>query len=536
MINSINSFDGYRVLSYLLLISISCSGQITKDFKKKPNILFIMSDDHTTQAIGAYGSRLAGLNPTPTLDELANNGMLFTNTFCTNSICTPSRATIMTGQYSQTNKVLDLDGALPGPLQFLPKEVKKLGYETAIIGKWHLKEEPTAFDYYKVLPGQGDYFDPVFRVDGEKAWPNSTIKYNGHSSDVITDQSIEWLSSRDSEKPFFLMHHFKAPHDMFEYAPRYEQYMADIEIPEPESMYNQPRFGSEATRGKNDSLINLIGSSISKRHGVRNYVDYYKIDSSLPKDEQTHLAYQKYLKNYLRCVKGIDDNLARLFNYLKQSGQWENTIIIYTGDQGFMLGEHDYMDKRWAYEESMRMPLIIRHPYAVKKGVNSNILINNTDFAPTLIDMAGGTVPNYMHGRSIVPVLNSKEPDDWRKSTYYRYWMHLEHHDIPAHMAIRSKEFKLIFYYGLPSNLTKIGRPSLHWETDSNKIVPTPPAWEFYDLRNDPYELVNQYKNEVYAEEILELKVELKNLRREFNEGDENYPHIAEIINKNWNK
>jgi len=228
------------ILIFIMLFSVFVSAQ-----SKKPNIIFIMSDDHTSQAVGAYEGRLSNLNPTPNIDKLASEGILFKNAFCTNSICTPSRANIITGQYSQTNGVLDLDIKLKNEKQYLPKELKKLGYSTAVIGKWHLYTEPSSFDYYKVLDGQGTYFDPVFMEKGKGEYPNNRVESKGHSTDVITDASIEYLKKVDKSKPFFLMHHYKAPHDMFEFAPRYGDYLEDIEISEPASMYNQPYFGSE---------------------------------------------------------------------------------------------------------------------------------------------------------------------------------------------------------------------------------------------------------------------------------------------------
>ena len=502
---------------------------------KKPNILFIMSDDHTSQAFGIYNSRLANLNPTPTLDKLGKNGIIFNNAFCTNSICTPSRATIMTGQYSQANGVLDLDGTLDGPRQYLPKEMKNLGYETAIIGKWHLVKEPVAFDHYEVLPVQGKYFDPVFRLQGEKPWPENTVEYKGHSTDIITDLSIKWLKSRTSEKPFFLMHHYKAPHDDFEFAPRYADYLADVEIPEPESLYTQPNFGSEATRGKNDSLIHRIGTSIGRRHPIRNYADDYNVPDSLTVDEAKHAAYQEYLKRYLRCVKGVDDNLARLFKYLEETGQMDNTIIIYTGDQGFMLGEHDYMDKRWMYDESMRMPLIMHYPKGIRPGQRADLLVNNSDFAPTMIELAGGKTPEYMQGYSLKSLLlDGKTPENWRKETYYRYWMHMMHHDNPAHFGIRTKDYKLIFYYGLPYNQEVLGTPSMPWKENSFTIAQTPAAWEFYDLRKDPKEVNNVYNDPEYAEIISDLKNRLKQNREALDETDKNFPHIQQVIDEFW--
>ncbi len=500
---------------------------------ERPNILFIMSDDHSAAAVGVYGSRFARLNPTPVIDELAQDGVIFDNCFCTNSICSPSRAGILTGQYSQTNGVMVLDIPLAPENQYLPVEMKKLGYETAMIGKWHLHAEPN-FDYYQVLPVQGTYFDPSFRKKGRGTWPENVVQYKGHSTDIITDLTLEWLKQRKPDRPFFLMHHYKAPHDFFKYAPRYEAWLEKTEIPEPASLYNQPYFGSEATRGRNDSLYHRIGTSISPRHNTRTYADDLKIDPALPPGERTHLAYQKYLKDYFRCVKGIDDNLHRLFDYLKATGQWDNTIIVYTGDQGMMLGEHDYQDKRWMYDESIHMPFIVHWPRRVKNGRRSDLLINNTDFAPTLIELAGGDVPEQMQGRSFAAAVHGGSIDSWRTGTYYRYWMHMVHHDIPAHFGIRTKEYKLLFFYGRHYDPLLYGSKSMGWRERSNTVEPTPAAWEFYDLKNDPEETVNRYQDPDYAHIIRSLKQELRRLRRELDETDKDYPEIHKVIEKHW--
>ena len=517
----------------LLLAMIRCT---EPEGQSLPNILFIMSDDHTTQAVGAYGSRLARLDPTPNIDRIAREGMMLENCFCTNSICTPSRACILTGQYSQTNGVLDLSGRLPPEKHYLPMEMKKLGYETAMVGKWHLRNEPAGFDYYCVLPGQGNYFDPLFRVRGEKQWPDNVIRKEGHSTDVITEISLDWLKNqRDKDKPFFLMHHFKAPHDMFEFAPRYSDYLAEVEIPEPASMYYNAGNGSVATRGHNDELIHDIGSSVGHRNIIRNMGMHMGIDPDIPDPEYKHLAYQEYLKRYLRCIKGVDDNVKRIFDYLDETGLMDNTVVIYTGDQGFMLGEHDYIDKRWMYEESMRMPFLVRYPKLIKPGSSTEAMINNTDFAPTMIELAGGTVPEYMQGRSFKTILQTgDEPEDWPQSTYYRYWMHMAHrHANPAHFGIRTKDYKLIFFYGRHYKDTGIQANLTDW--GNRYAFKTPPGWEFYDLRTDAFEMDNRYEDPDYKDVISELKVQLTKLRKNLNEGDGNYPQIQEIIDAHWN-
>lgn len=480
-----------------------------------PNILYIMSDDHAAHAIGAYGGRLAELDPTPNIDRLANEGVLLRNCFCTNSICVPSRATIMTGQYSHTNGVKTLDYKLEASRQTLAHEMKKAGYETAMIGKWHLGAEPAAFDYYSVLAGQGEYFNPTFRVRGSKPWPQNTFKFHAydatHSSDAITKLSLNWLKSRNknskSKKPFFLMHHFKAPHDNFENAERYDWIYNDVTIPEPESL--RSRHG----HGPKDQPLH--GTSVSSRNKRRNMGMHMHVDQSLSEPDYTTEAYQRYLKKYLRCVRGVDDNIGRLIEHLESTGELDNTIIIYTADQGFMLGEHDYIDKRWIYEESLRMPWIIRYPARLAAGTEIDDIVNNVDFAPTLLELAGHTQPvESFEGRSFVSNLDGNTPADWPEATYYRYWMHMTHHDNPAHYGIRTKDYKLVYFYGQP--------------LDAKGALPeaTEPYWELYDLRTDPQELYNVYDKPENGPVVTHLKQQLTALKQRVGDTDEQYPDL----------
>ncbi|MGY6648690.1 sulfatase family protein [Wenyingzhuangia sp. IMCC45574] len=544
--------------TFLMLMSF----QQKANAQKKPNILYIMSDDHTSQAFGIYNSRLSSLNPTPTLDKIANEGIIFDNCFVTNSICTPSRATIITGQYSQANGVLDLEGHVETERHYLPQEIKKQGYQTALVGKWHLENKPN-FDYYNIFTEhhqQGSYFDPNLTESGMNYAKYGTKgyegkRYKGHSSDVITDITLDWLENkRDKKKPFFLMHQFKAPHDDFEFAPRYKDYLEDTFIPEPASLYNNGNNGSIATRGENDALIHDIGSSVSKRNtirhmGMRMWSNKYtkknnpkfNVDQAkwLEGNEYISASYQEYLKRYLRCVKGVDDNVARIVKYLKDNDLYDNTIIIYTGDQGFMLGEHDYIDKRWMYDESMRMPFFIRYPKKIKAGTRTDAIINNTDFAPTMIELAGGKVPAKMQGHSFKKILKKgQEPKGWQQSTYYRYWMHMAHaHANPAHFGIRTKNYKLIFFYG--KYWVDVNKPGAEWNKKSwgNRFtMDTPVAWEFYDLTVDPKEMNNAYSNPKYKEIIWDLKNQLLAKRKELNEEDgEKFPHIQKVIDAHWN-
>jgi len=407
---------------------------------------------------------------------------------------------------------------LPPEKQYLSRLMKEAGYTTAMIGKWHLEAEPANFDYYCVLPGQGWYFNPVFLEKGKGAWPNNHFQFQGydskHESDAVTDLSLAWLKKRDRSKPFFLMHHFKSPHDNFENAERYDFLYEDVKIPEPDSLWQTPNYGSEATRGQ--------GTSVGKRYPRRNMGMHMFVDPTLPPDEYKRVAYQRYLKKYLRCVKGVDDNVGRLLKYLQQTGELDNTVVFYTSDQGLMLGEHDYIDKRWMYEESLRMPFIVRYPKSIPAGATNDAIINNVDFAPTLLDFAGLPKPDYMQGRSFRPVLEGHVPADWPTSTYYRYWMHLAHHQNPAHYGVRTKDFKLIFFYGLP--------------LDAEGAVqrPTTPGWELYDLRHDPHELNNVYGQPAYADTVKQLKAELLRLKEKVGDTDEKYPELMQVRQACW--
>ena len=498
-----------KITLAIAIAATSISGAWAAD---RPNILFIMSDDHAAHAIGAYGGRLAALDPTPTLDRLAGEGALLKNVFCTNSICTPSRATIMTGQYSHTNGVKTLNGAIPASRQHLAKLIGEAGYETAMVGKWHLKAEPATFDFYSVLPGQGSYFNPVFRERGPRSWPNNVRRVAGydskHSSDAITDISLKWLKTgRSRDKPFFLMHHFKAPHDNFENAERYDWLYEDVDIPVPDSLSQRAQHGPLRRE--------RYGTSVGKRNTRRNMGHHMFVDQRMPNESYQHEAYQRYLKKFLRCVRGVDDNVARLIRYLEDSGELDNTIIVYTADQGFMLGEHDYIDKRWMYEESLRMPFLVRYPKSIPAGTTSEAMINNVDFAPTILAMAGAEKPDFMQGRSFLSILEGQPaPDDWPEATYYRYWMHMAHHDNPAHYGIRTKDYKLIFFYGLPLDAA------------GAKPEPTEPHWELYDLRDDPHEMKNVVENAAYADVARDLKEQLAKLKKEVGDVDEAFPEL----------
>ncbi|MHC4528899.1 MAG: sulfatase family protein [Planctomycetota bacterium] len=462
---------------------------------KRPNILFIMSDDHAAPAISAYKGFLSGVAKTPNLDSLAKEGMLFNNCFCTNSICTPSRAVILTGKYSHKNGCLTLSDRFDGGQQTFPKLLQAAGYYTGMVGKWHLKTEPTGFDYWNVLPGQGDYFDPKMTEMSQKK------QYKGYVTDIITDVALQFLKDRPKDKPFCLMYHHKAPHDMWEYDPKHKNLYQDGDVPEPDNLFDDYENRGQAVKratqkiGMQETLF-LHGTQGSQFDGLR------EVLQKLPPRERKRESYQYYIKAYLRCVASIDENVGRVLDYLDKQGLADNTIVMYTSDQGFFLGEHGLFDKRFMYEESLRMPLLVRFPKEIKAGGTNDDIVLNVDFAQTLLDYAGVEIPQDMQGRSLRPLFKGQTPPDWRKSMHYRYWMHGAHFNVAAHFGVRTRRHKLIYYYGLPLNAR------------GAKKKTTPPEWELFDLEKDPNEMNNVYDDPEYRSVVKELKRELVRLRQ----------------------
>ena len=471
----------------------------------RPNILYIMADDHAATAIGCYGSRLAHVVRTPNIDRIATEGVRLDNVFCTNSICVPSRATILTGQYSHVNGVYTLGEGLAPERRNVAKLLQKAGYQTALVGKWHLKQEPAGFDYWNVLPGQGRYHDPVMT---EKGAEKKT--HQGFSTDVITDLSLEWLERRDKTQPFCLMTHFKNCHGPWHFAKRHASLYENVEIPEPESLWEDKSHRSEGSREYGFTM-----DLQARRMSAENYPTGRLEVEGLDRAARVKAAYQKYLKDYLRCVAALDENVGRLLAWLDRNGLAQNTLVIYTSDQGMFLGEHNYIDKRWIYEESMRMPFLARYPREIRPGGTNDALIANADFAPLFLDYAGAAAPGDMQGRSFRSILGGKTPTDWRRSVYYRYWSHGPR---PAHYGVRTKRHKLIFFYGLP--LDKNGP----------KSRPTKPGWELYDLEKDPKELRNVYGDPAYADVVKELRAELLRLKKELGDTDERYPELERLV------
>ena len=464
----------------------------------RPNILFIMSDDHASHAMSCYNSRI---NETPNLDRVANEGMRFDNCFCTNSICTPSRATILTGTYNHVNNVTTLASKMDGRILTFPKLLQKADYQTAMIGKWHLGHggihDPTGFDYWSVLPGQGLYHNPLMIEMGtEKV-------VEGYATDIITDLSLRWLEDRDQERPFCLMCHHKAPHRPWEPDAKHAHMYDGVTIPEPETFNDDY---SERAQAAADAKMR-IGRDLTLTDVKQ------PVPEGLSPAEVKSWKYQRYIKDYLACVASVDDNVGRILDYLDEHHLTENTIVIYTSDQGFFLGDHGWYDKRFMYEESLRMPFVIRYPREIAPGTVSDDMILNVDFAPTFLDYAGIDVPKEMQGSSFRPVLEERTPAGWQQGMYYRYWMHLSHHHVYAHYGLRTRRYKLIYYYA-----DALGQPGA---IDESKE----PEWELFDLQSDPCELHNVYHKPEYAAIREELREELH--RRQADVRDEPYPAEA---------
>jgi arylsulfatase A-like enzyme len=452
---------------------------------QQPNVLYIMADDHAAHAISAYSSKI---NRTPNIDRLATDGARLTNCFCTNSICTPSRAAIITGQYSHKNGVYTLADAIDPKRDNVAKELQGAGYQTAMIGKWHLKTDPSGFDYWKILPGQGIYYDPVFLTSSGKQ------KYNGYCTDLIGDFTLDWLKSRDRKKPFFLMSHHKAPHRPWQPSPKYKDLFANITIPEPDNLYDHYEG-----RARSVAAVTMkVGEDMNERDLKT------KIPEDLKGDALRKWAYQIYIKDYLRCIQSVDDNVGRVLDYLDAEGLSSSTIVIYTSDQGFFLGDHGWFDKRLMYEESLRMPFLMRYPRHIKSGSVNRDMILNIDFAPMFLDYAGRKTPAEMQGRSFRHNVEGHTPRDWRTAMYYRYWMHnTSDHHVPAHYGIRTERWKLIYYYGKPLGMKGANPPD------------TQPDWELFDMRSDPREMYNLYHDPKFAHIVNELKPQLDRLQRE---------------------
>ena len=464
--------------------------------KRRPNILFVMTDDHVPRAISCYGSQVLR---TPNFDRLAQEGVRFDNCFVTNSLCAPSRASVLTGCYSHINGIRgnseaadaieNIDKSLPT----YPQALREAGYKTAIVGKWHLSHDPVGFDYWCVLPGQGLYFNPDFIENGVKK------KFEGYATDVTTDLALKFLKSAGKADPWCLVYQHKAPHRPFQPAPRHAKLLADRDLPYP------PAFDDTYETRK------IAKESEDMRFDISLAADYKEMPKDLSAGDRKKWLYQRFVKDYYRAAYGVDENLGRVLDYLDETGQAENTVVIYTSDNGFFLGDHGWYDKRFMYEPSLRVPLIVRYPALGVKGAVEARFVLNIDHAPTILDLAGVKIPATMQGRSYRKLLEGNAPGNWRKSMYYTYYENswrlsgkglearsdpsfqfFTPHRVGPHRGVRTERHKLIHYY-----------------SDGD-------YWELFDLATDPNELRNVYGDAAYSKTLAALKRELERLRLEY--------------------
>lgn len=503
-----------RVLSFFyLFVFLLVSGVSfaqTEKSSARPNVIFIFSDDHAYQAIGAYGNKYA---KTPNIDRLAKEGALLTNNLVTNSICGPSRATLLTGKYSHLNGYKRNDNTRFNTNQTLfPEVLQKNGYQTAWIGKMHLNSLPKGFDYWNILPGQGNYYNPDFISQ-----PNDTTRYSGYVSDVITKFSTEWLDKRDNSKPFFLIVGHKATHR--EWLPDLQDLGAydDINFPLPSTFYDDYK-GREAARQQDMTIDKTMRMKQDlkvfpdyDKDGIYNrfspeqkkvFKAYYDKISKEPEEKKLtgkaliEWKYQRYIKDYLSTANSLDRNIGKLLDYLDKSGLAKNTVVIYASDQGFYMGEHGWFDKRFIYEESLKTPFVIRYPGVIKPASQVKELVMNIDWAPTVLDITGTKIPADIQGKSFLPLLNGTKAVPWRKEAYYHYYEFPEPHHVFPHFGIRTDRYKLAYFYG---------------GADS---------WELYDLQKDPTEISNIYSEKSAEKITADLKVKLKRLMTEYKDDE----------------
>jgi len=484
----------------------------------RPNIIYIMSDDHAYQAISAYGGALKDIAPTPGIDRIARDGMRFNRCLVTNSISGPCRAVILTGKYSHLNGFITNEGQKPfdGSQQTFPKLLQKAGYNTAIIGKWHLASDPTGFSHWEILPGQGNYYNPDFiNKDGRH-------REEGYVTEIITDKCIQWLNQvKNSGQPFMLMMHHKAPHREWQPGPDELALYKNVTFPEPATLFDDysDRGTAEKTQDmtisktmrieedlklykdrskmKNTGLNRLTTEQMTAWNSVYDPIIKQFYESDLKGDELIRYKYQRYLQDYLACIAAVDKSVGEVLDYLKENGLDKNTIVIYASDQGFYLGEHGWFDKRWMFEESYRTPLLVQWPGVVKPGSVNNDMVSNLDLAETFLDMAGVDVPSDMQGRSMVPVLKGKTPDNWRTEHYYHYYEYPGSHMVKRHYGMSTERYKLIHYY---------------YDIDE---------WEMYDLKTVPQEMKNVYNDPSYLSVRKKLLKRLSKLMKKFGDSEE---------------
>ena len=472
---------------------------------KRPNLIVCMTDDHALHAISAYGSTI---NKTPNIDRLATEGMKFTNCCVTNSICAPCRAVILTGKHSHLNGQITNGMRFDGGQQNFAKLLQKAGYQTAMIGKWHLKSDPTGFDYSEVLLGQGPYYNPPMKRNG------TVRKHTGYTTDIITDLALQWLDKdRDKSKPFCLLYWHKAPHRNWQPGPKHLTMYDGVTIPEPPTLWDDYSHRSSAAKTQTMTIERHLNPNDLKLTQPRGLTPeqlkawnaaYAPKNAAFKKANPQGKAlvrwkYQRYIKDYLRCIASVDDNLGRVLKYLDDTGLAKDTAVMYTSDQGFYLGDHGWYDKRWMFRESFHNACLVRWPGVVKPGSECDALCQNLDYAPTFLDMAGAPVPADMQGVSLKPLLEGKRPAEWRKSVYYHYYEFPGAHSVRRHYGVFDGGFKLIYYYNLDE-------------------------WELFDLKKDPHELRSVYADPAYAGTVARLKAELARLRKLYKVPEDTRP------------
>lgn len=506
----------------LIVLMISACNRQKEEANDRPNIIYIMADDLTTQAISAYDNGIFDdIAPTPHMDRLAKEGMIFQSVMCTNAICGPSRAAILTGDYSHINGYYKNQngGEFDSTKWTFPQEFQKNGYQTSLFGKWHLGSDPVGFDEFKIHAAagqQGLYWDPIYNHNGKQ------VKETGYATNLSTDFALNWLDSADRSKPFLMLLQFKAPHRAWQPDKKYETLWDDIEMPYPAN-FNDDYKGRELTAGDTEMTMDYLNRSDMKLTPPEGLTgadlmkwNFYGINrgevvqpEGMTAEEGRKWRYQIYIKDYLACVKSVDDNIGRLLDYLDKKGLTENTMIVLTSDQGFYLGEHNFFDKRFIYEESLRMPFIIRYPQRVQAGTENKDVIANIDFAPTFLEVAGIKTDHNMQGRSFASMLDGVTPDDWRQSMYYHYYEFPFWHHVQPHYGIRTEKYTLAhFYY----NIDK---------------------WELFDLEKDPSQMNNVIDDPAYKEVVMDLKNQLKSLQEQYAE-DANLDHYREITDRDF--
>ncbi len=493
----------FGALIFGMLVSIATAAD------KRPNIVFIFTDDHCEQALSAYDpSRIT----TPNMDRIAKEGMRFRRCYVTNAICGPSRAVIQTGKYSHLNGFIRNGNQFNGDQQTFPKLLQSAGYQTAVIGKWHLATTPQGYDYYDVLKGQGPYYNPPMITAGSDGKP-VTRSHTGYTTDIITQKTLDWLKQdRDPDKPFMVMYQHKAPHRNWMPGPKYLNWLDDVTLPEPETLWDN-YSGRTRSAGRqtmtikqhlNDRDLKLTGYGTMNEqqrkvwdaaYGPKNEA-FQKARSEMSEKEIIQWKYQRYTKDYLRCVKSVDDGIGEVLGYLDEAGLADNTVVIYSSDQGWYLGEHGWFDKRWMYEESLKTPLLVRWPGKVQPGSVNDDIVSNLDFAETFLDLAGVSVPGDMQGRSLVSIFQGKTPADWRTSFYYHYYENPGGHNVARHYGVTNGRYKLMHLYAL----------------EGEKID----DWELFDLQKDPNELTSVYAHEDYTKVQSEMLAELTRLREHY--------------------